>query len=147
MEKIIQFDPAYDKRHPHPSQNYGIHGVDLRFVLKGELGATQFVVFTNWQLPHVTEELLGEPKHLDAIGISTLFLPLPADVGYHSPTPMYDGQEPMSDRCEYLDGRPCYYDGSGLQAERLFSRFVTEGEPAVWKELEEVYVNRFGELR
>ena len=39
MERIIKFHQAYDKRHPNPSKNYGIHGVDLVFVLKGELGA------------------------------------------------------------------------------------------------------------
>lgn len=56
MEKIIKFAPAYDKRHSDPKKNYGVHGVELKFILKGEEGAVQFVIFTNWMLPNVQKE-------------------------------------------------------------------------------------------
>ena len=42
MEREIKFLPAYDERN-NPKGNYGIHGVDLRMYLKGELGTVQFV--------------------------------------------------------------------------------------------------------
>lgn len=135
MEKIIQFTPAFDKRDPDPDKNYGIHGMNLRFVLKGDKGATQFIVYTNWHLPHVQKEL--EDK-----GTVCLIAPMPADVGYHSPIPQYEGQEPISEDCEYIGG-PCYYDGSGLRAISVFERFTAEGADAVWKELEEEYNRLF----
>ena len=58
-ERIVEFTPAFDKRSSDPSKDYGIHGVDMRMVLKGENAATQFVLFTNWHLPHVHDELNG----------------------------------------------------------------------------------------
>ena len=61
VERITKIYPAWDRRDPNPSKDYGIHGAELRMVLKGELGATQFVLYTNWHLPHVTEELLHRP--------------------------------------------------------------------------------------
>ena len=62
MEKIVKFYPAFDRR-KDPKGNYGIHGVDMRMILKGDKGAVQFVLYTNWHLPHVQEEL-----NLKAIG-------------------------------------------------------------------------------
>jgi hypothetical protein len=145
MERITKFYPAFDKRNPEPHKNYGIHGVDLRMILKGELGVVQFVLYTNWQLPHVTEEFLNKP--MDRLSIKCFYLPLPADIGYHSPSPMYDGQSICSDSCEYLDGRPCYYDGSGLRAEDVYTVLLESGSDGVWKYLEEDYIDRFGELK
>ena len=129
----IEFTPAYDKRNPDPHKNYGIHGVNMRFLLFGDSGVIQFVIYTNWHLPHVQREL--ELKQNAGLYLS----PMPADVGYHSPKPLYDGQTPISDHCEYLNGAPCYYGGSGLYAEEVFEVFVTDGEEAMWKLLEESY--------
>jgi hypothetical protein len=83
MERIVEFNPAYDKRDSDPSKNYGIHGVNLRMILKGTKGAIQFVVYTNWHLPHVQAELDRRHDHI-------LCHPMPADLGYHSPTPRYE---------------------------------------------------------
>jgi len=74
-----------------------------------------------------------------------LFEPLPADLGYHSPNPMYDGQESMG-ACQYLDGKTCYYDGSGLDAEEIYKVLVEKGSDAVWEELEKYYVETFKEI-
>lgn len=145
MEREIKFLPAYDKRND-PKGNYGIHGVDLRMYLKGELGTVQFVVYTNWHLPHVQEELLNRNTN-DRLGIKCTFTPMPADIGYHSPKPMWEGQEPMSNSCECLGGIPCYYDGSGLYAEKIYEVLVEKGSEEVWKKLEEYYIDVFGELR
>ena len=83
----------------------------------------------------------------DELDEKVRFLPLPADVGYHSPTPLYEGQTVCSDHCEYLDGKPCYYDGSGLFAEEVYQKLVEGGSDEVWKILEERYMELFGELR
>ncbi len=141
LERIIEFTPAFDKRSNDPKTNCGIHGVNLRFILKGELGAIQFVVYTNWQLPHVTKE------HEAKFGRypydkPCVFQPMPADLGYHSPKPMYEGQTSMKSECDVLNG-VCYYDGSTSQAEGVFNLLCEEGGEAVWKRLEREYDNRF----
>lgn len=43
--RLVEWTPAYDKQ-----PKYGIHGMELRFVLKGPEGATQFLLYTNWLL-------------------------------------------------------------------------------------------------
>src|SRR6266478_4794378 len=95
LERIVRFFPAWDKRDPDPKKNYGIHGVELLMALKGDKGAVQFKLFTQWNLPHVQEQtdvrFLQRP---DKIGLC-LYHPMPADLGYHSKFPMYDGHEPM----------------------------------------------------
>lgn len=139
FERIIQFDPAYDKRHKNPSKNYGIHGVTLRFVLKGEKGAINFVVFTNWMLPHIEKEY--ENKGLKPGVEYRISRPMPADLGYHSHVPQYEGQTIMDD-CPWLDGKPCYYDGSTLHAETIFKVLVEEGGDALWEQLEKEYNER-----
>ena len=100
----------------------------LRMVLKGSKGAVQFVLLLGWNIKG------REVDHL---------FPMPADLGYHSPVPMYDGHDPIQEECQYLDGKPCYYDGSGLNAERIFEVLKQKGSEAVWKELEEYYKSIF----
>ena len=138
LERIVKVRAAYDKRPKKPGDpDYGIHGAELVFGLKGEAGAVQFVIYTNWYLPHVADEL--EHKGNAAL----FFKPMPADVGYHSPKPTYEGQTQSAEACEWLDGKPCYYDGSGMHAEELFTLMVAEGHEAMWKHLEEYYLSIF----
>jgi hypothetical protein len=144
-ERIVELAPAWDRRHADPKKNYGIHGVELKMVLKGPEGAVQFVVYTNWHLPHVTAEhhLKTQGGDVSDVALSVRYDPLPADVGYHSPHPMYEGQEPISTTCPYVDG-PCYYDGSGLRASDWFeSKLLPGGSDAIWAALEEDYRERF----
>ena len=132
FEQIMEFTPAYDKRDPDPKKDYGIHGVNLRFVLKGSKGAVQFLLFTGWHLPHVREELEGRDPILSQ--------PIPADVGYHSPIPLHEWQiEPDFESCDYLDGKPCYYDGSGLAADDAFNALTENGDEGVWQYLRRYY--------
>ena len=145
MERIVEFNPAYDKRDSDPGKNYGIHGVDLRMVLKGDKGAVQFVLYTNWHLPHVQDELIGKSVGEDATYLDMMFSPLPADLGYHSYKPMYEGQYQATESCEYLEGKPCYYDGSSLNAKRVYEVLLTEGSDGVWRELEEYYDYTFNQ--
>jgi hypothetical protein len=69
LERIIEFTPAFDKRDPNPKKNYGVHGVELRFVVKGEAGAVQFLIFTNWHLPHVQKAMVNRAfrTHTDIV--------------------------------------------------------------------------------
>jgi len=136
LQHIVRFYPAFDKRHPKPSQHLGIHGVDLLMVVKGPKGAVQFMLYTNWQLPSVQRELEEEGK-LDRL------TPLPADLGYHSYTPKYEGQSTVSDACEWLENKPCYYDGSSLNAERIFNILLAKGDEGVWCALENYYKHTF----
>jgi hypothetical protein len=148
FKREVEITPAFDRRDTDPKKNYGIHGCDLRMVLTGPAGAVQFVLFTNWHLPHVMEETVKKTvgTTLDEIGIKVRFLPMAADLGYHSLVPMYDGEEePTNKSCPYLGGRPCYYDGSGLNAERVYEVLLKEGSEGVWKYLEGYYYDTFEE--
>lgn len=153
FERITEFVPAYDRK----AEGYGIHGVELRMVLKGELGAAQFVLYTNWMLPEtlgakVDDDGLGTAYHRYVQGNEvqgwpkSLQAPMPADLGYHSPVPIYDDQEVTGSECEYLDGKPCYYDGSGLNAWRPFEALLREGHDGVWRVLEDYYASVFAEV-
>lgn len=169
MKFFLEIQPAFDKRDPDPKKNYGIHGVNLRWVLNGKLGAVQFLLYTNWQLPHVQREFATDAK------ISKyLIAPLPADLGYHSLIPQYSGQQPMGSTlidftdmeevgeegntvkmpkmkptdsytpCQYLNGEPCFYDGSGLNAERVFGILCEKGEEGLKAELQDSYTYHLG---
>ena len=142
MERLFEIRPAWDKRNKDPKKNYGVHGAELFMGVKGKHGAVQFVVFLNWHLPAVEigkKDFRYESRIDDHV--------LPADVGFHSKTPMYEGQEPMSDSCQYTDNEPCYYDGSGLHASKVFDMLVAEGSDAVYKYLGSLYKQQFGELK
>jgi hypothetical protein len=110
-------------------------------VLKGEAGAVQFLVYTNWQLPHVVAEQAR--KESDADLYRLLWQPMGADVGYHSPTARYEGQDRAQESCPYLDGAPCFYDGSGLAAETMLALLIAKGSDAVWEALQERYDQLF----
>lgn len=71
--------------------------------------------------------------------------PLPVDLGYHSKTPQFDGQSAISESCEILDGEPCYYDGSGLNAHDALHTLVNGGEDALWEFLDSYYDCVFGD--
>ena len=47
--------------------------------------------------------------------------------------------------CESLGGKPCYDDGSVLQADRVFDTMTEEGLDGVWKELEYSYNDIFNQ--
>ena len=138
FERIVDMRGAFDRRHSDPTKNYGIHGMDLRFVLKGPKGAVQFLVFTNIQLPHVARE---QWDRRDSPYAFEMAQPSGADIGYHAYEPQYEGQSQM-DSCEYL-GQPCYYDGSSLRADKFMPEFIAGGSDAVWAMLEHEYAVRF----
>ncbi len=140
FERSIVFNPAFDKRHDDPKKNYGINGVEIYFYLKGTYGVIQFALNTGWQLPEVQKEYKADPR------MNYPFAPMAMDLGYHSYVPMHEGHAPLTLECPLLEGEKCFYDGSGLQAMRIFDILIEKGEDAVWKELEEYYESRFGDM-
>lgn len=137
LERIFTLSPGFDKRNPDPHKNYGIHGCELRFVVRGPKAAVQFVVYTDWFPVNVQNEGRSREgfRHIKPDG---------ADVGYHAYTPQYEGQTPMGE-CQYL-GQPCYYDGSSLRAgEWVQEKLLVGGSDAIWAALEEEYQARFEE--
>jgi len=133
FERIIMFEPAFDKRHPDPKRDCGIGDVHIRFVLKGEKGAVQFLFSTGWYLLHVRREMTYPPG----------YYPRALDLGYHSPRRLSSYDAYFED-CPILGGK-CYYNGSFLAADLLMEKLVAEGDEAVWKELEKYYKETFGE--
>lgn len=143
MTKEITLQPAFDKRNADPSKNYGIHGVTLRFLYGDpKKGFVQFVLYTNWQLPHVTEELKGRVYEAINGDYHWMERPLPANLGYHSPTPQYDDQSKMG-KCDVLEQGFCYSDGSGLNAQRVYNTLLEKGSEGVWQELETYWKELF----
>jgi hypothetical protein len=138
MERIIRFYPAYDKRNPEPRQNYGICGVKVYFALKGRHGAVTFELLTDWYPKDVQQH--EKPKRIDDVQ------PLGACIAVHAPSPQFDGQEPSSGECEFMDGKPCYCDVSYLAANIIRDLLLAEGSDGVWAELERWYTERFGVL-
>jgi hypothetical protein len=137
FEQRVTFTPAYDRRHADPNQDYGIHGVECRFDLVGEHGATQLVIYTYWQLPEVTKELDARPISADRPHSGCH--PMPATLGYHRSTPEYEGQEPSGEPCSFLAGQTCYYDYSYELADGVFEALLRGGDAGVWRELERFY--------
>lgn len=109
-------------------------------------GVPRLHLYTNWQLPHVMAERCATATEKDAHWCELVFAPMAADLGYHSPFAQYEGQGSL-DGCPYLDGRPCYYDGSGLQAKAVLETLIREGGEAVWAILEARHAELFGEVR
>ena len=143
MEKIIKFTNAFDKRNNDPKKDYGVHGVNIIFILKSNKGAVQFIIYTNWHLPNVQKEFDNKSPLSD---MPYLFhQPIAADIGYHSYVPIYDGQTQITDKCEWLNNKPCYYDGSSLQAEKYFNILREGGDKKLWEAMCKFYEDIFDE--
>lgn len=125
--RIVEIDPSFDKR----KSGYGIRSAMLRMILKGDEGAVQFVMSTGWYLESIN------------LGLGSMRDPMGFDLGYHSPKPMYEDQGNVMDDCPYLDGKPCYYDGSSLRAMEVTKLLIEKGHEAVWAYLEEEYDRKF----
>lgn len=141
FERIIYFEKGWNRRGPNPSKDFGVGSLGIRFLLKGKKGAIQFHLDTGWY-PH----LIGYYQDYIPVGGNlSMILPRPTDLGYHAYEPQYEGQKSITDKCPFLDDKPCYYDGSSLQAAPLFKILVEQGDEALWNYLECEYINTFGE--
>jgi len=144
FERIVNVVPAYDKRDPDPKKNYGIHGAHLHFILKGDLGAVEFNIGTNWYLPHVAEELRLKDNHY---GGRSCFEPTPYSIGYHSPKPTYEDQVMSAVECKYLNGKSCYFGDSVTYSDVPFQILISMGSEAMWCWMEKYYKERFEDKR
>lgn len=140
FQKITQVRLPFDRRHSDASKNYGIHGLDVWFILRGPKGAVQYAVTFPVYLPNVEKEYVNKfpdwNSRKEILGF---------DVGYHSETPMYKNQSSM--KCEHTKTGICYYDGSSLRADdwtQIIFRTTGEApENVLWKMLENEYKERF----
>ena len=127
----IKWVPAFDKRSSDQNKNYGTHGAEMQWYLTGPNGVIQFIVFTSWHLTHVQKELDEKPINHNYPHITCG--PTAANIGYHARIPQYEGQTLLANECKRLNGDPCYYDGSGLNAKPILQTLISDGEEAVWK--------------
>lgn len=141
LERKFVVTPAYDKR----DEGYGQGCATMWFYVIGPKGAVQFSCMTGWY-PHVIKKTTltdwSDWAELWVRDLGPHDKSLPSDLGYHSPIPMYDGQSLISNKCDVLHG-PCYYDGSGLNANKPFSILVHEGSDRLWEFLEMYYHDTF----
>jgi len=135
FQRLVKWTPAYN----HIAEGYGRHGMEVKFVLIGEQAAIQFVLYTNWMTAADRANEIDEHRG----GGYCLHKPQPSDFGYHARHPQYKGQSIQAESCDYLGGAPCYYDGSGMRANKVFDVFTDGGEEALWKALEDEYQARF----
>lgn len=127
FKREVRFKAAYDKRDPTPSKNYGIHGVDLIFLLTKDGEGLEYTILTNWQLPHVEVEVAAKWSQ-------QMQRPLSASCSGHWKKPCYEDQAASTDKCN-LTGGVCYSDGTFI-TDDLFNILLTEGSDGLWKALE-----------
>jgi len=151
MEHMVFFEAGFDCilfECVHGSKNckpeswgsHGRHGLQIRFVSKGAIGAVQFVIYTGWTPQYV------EPSSVNYRRCVWGNLPpIPVDLGCHSKTPIYEGDEPASASCSFLDGAPCYYEGSSLNAGDAMYALVNGGDEALWAFLDAYYESVFND--
>ena len=149
MEHIVRFESGFDCIKfqcmygskacvPGKGGSHGRHGLNIRFVSKGDSGAVQFVLYSGWLPQNVQPSSIGS-RHVDNWGS----IIMPAELGYHSKTPMYEGQSTIDNSCEFCGGLPCYYDGSGLNASDAMYSLVNGGDDALWNFLDAYYNSVF----
>ena len=153
MERIVEFHAGFDKRDPDPNKNYGIHGVDIKFILKTEFHAVQFLLGTDWFPAAIQPE--QREKSFDFDTRFHRIQPQGYDLGYHTDSrfPINEYQKEHSDGDEYISAPmdcalmpsgKCYYDGSSLAADKVRDILLAEGSDGVWRELESYYRDTFG---
>jgi hypothetical protein len=137
----IKFKCRWDKEgcKPGAGGSHGIHGLDITFYATGDKGVVQFALSTGWKPVAVDKNnRFGLVPGMDK---ETAHLhPLPTDLGYHSPKPMYEGHDALTDKCDVLGGKKCYYDGSGLNANDAYYTLINGGDKELWKFLDQYYL-------
>jgi hypothetical protein len=149
IERRIVFEVGYDHR-AFPDEcgggGHGQHGMNMRWVLIGPKGAVQWLVYmTNWVPGNVRHGEVGAEHPVSIVPVNRVIGDgMAADIGYHSPVPLWEGQEEYGHmKCELLPEGECYYDGSGVNAEPLLEAFLAHGPHAVWAALARYYGSTF----
>lgn len=171
FERQVYFRPAWHKVNDDTKKDYGVHGMEIRFVLIGPLGAIHFINYTGMMLEETYDWWKATGRNLTPHKMH-----MGVDVGYHSPTPQFDGQEVMWPKkriekveglvydkekpmeyfdnitwekigdeppiCEYI-GVPCYTDGSAIRGDDWHNIWLKEGDDKIWEMMEEAYKDNF----
>jgi len=124
---------------PDGGGSHGRHGLDIGFFLHGAKGVVQFKLSTGWKIQATKKNNIGYREIFASDNKLAHLYPMPTDIGYHSYKPMYEGQEAIQQKCELLGGKPCYYDGSSLNASNVFYTLLNGGTEELWKYLEGYY--------
>lgn len=131
MIREIKIRAAYDKRDPNPRENYGVHGAHIYFTVKDERGGLTFSISTNWQLPHVEEELKAKGRSFGG--------PLPFGVDIHRKKPKDpdypEGSGSYLPDC-HVTGGECWCDGSGILGQEFFLTLIEGGDDALFERME-----------
>ncbi len=149
LQRIVGFEQGYNcikfecvcdssSCKPGSGGSHGIRGLSIHFLVKGRAGAVQFSMSTGWLPQRINPSSIGSLNF--SIKDSS---PYASDLGYHSKKPQYEGQESIQDDCEFCDGQPCYYDGSGLNANDAFYTLLNTGDKGLWAFLEGYYASVF----
>lgn len=142
--KKMEIEPAWDKRNPDPSKNYGINCAMLKMSITGDKGALEFQMFTGFHLPHNEKELLERCKIKSSL-IKLYFTPNARHLVFHYREPGAGHMSESIDSCSFLGGAPCYGDYSDEYAEILTKTLIEEGSEKVWKIMETIYEVGFEE--
>ena len=125
----------------HP-RNFGIHGMELVFWVKGSKGAITIRIFTNWWLPHLQDKMLKlATKGYPFDPLVELMGPKIVDISYHAKEPQYDEQYSI-DNCEFTDGK-CYCGGSSLWGDEWLPGFLHGGSEWLFERMKDEYRHRF----
>ena len=125
LEREIKFCP------------YGKTAYKVFFILKGKKGAVTFL-FSMSNKNCGEESPPDQMKGLFGMGVD-----------YHSAVPVDSWQKEnkedaiVKESCEFLDGKPCYMDGSSLLADEYLRVMKKSGSDRVWELLEDFYKNEF----
>lgn len=142
LKRHCEFIPGFDKRHPDPQKNYGINGGKFLFVVSGPLGAVHFVMGVPFYPQSAMDHLIQHYGN-DGYKLADSLKPMGYDVGYHAHAAQYENQGVSQQECEWLDGKPCYSDGSALRASEWADLFLKGGTEWLWPALEAEYHDRF----
>jgi hypothetical protein len=138
FRREIRFEPGYD----HRNDGGGCHGLSIRFLLHGDKGTIQFLIYTDWLPTHITEDAWGKRIDRDkreVIRLANIY-PMAADLGRHWRTRLGYNEAPYE--CDILDGADqCFYEGSALRADQVLADLLTGGDSAVWDTLEAEYAS------
>lgn len=134
LEECVQFVPGYNCPETGP-QSHGVHGMEIRWLLRGPAGGVWLNMFTDW-IPGERTPGHGLPPDGPYDGWKRY--PDGAGLGYHARVPMYEGHEIDREHCDVIGG-PCYGDMWFGGADEPVKRFVVEGEQVIWDALETAY--------
>jgi hypothetical protein len=122
--------------HDWPDGQKGVGSIKLRMILIGEHGAITWSISTGWMLPETLEawQKHGIPPRHQNLGQGF-------PVVIHAPTPVEDYMEGSGGECDVLPSGYCYGDAGFLAGDEFFETLIREGEEAVWRKMEEWYLD------